>query len=226
MAIRKGLGKGRGKGYRNIIGKDPRVHSDSARGIKSIQKNAKRLINRLNMLDANYLVNKLRRNEYIAQRNKLRMEKDELIDKAKQLQKKGLITPKIKITKIEIRRGEGSYVEDPNLGKWQTFENVFDADARLREIGKTAPATGGYDKTDVKVTFADGNTYEGRWDVKHPSQVNADLSIQKHIKQHFDYHAGNTARGEEAIKKGWTRPDEKKEAEDWLKTYDLEGIGD
>lgn len=38
MAIRKGLGKGTGKGYRNIIGKDPRVHSDSARGRKQPQR--------------------------------------------------------------------------------------------------------------------------------------------------------------------------------------------
>lgn len=38
MAIRKGLGRGRGKGYRNIMGKDPRVHSDSARGRKQPQR--------------------------------------------------------------------------------------------------------------------------------------------------------------------------------------------
>jgi hypothetical protein len=31
---RKGLGKGRGKGYKNIINQDPAVHSMSARGIK------------------------------------------------------------------------------------------------------------------------------------------------------------------------------------------------
>lgn len=38
MAIRKGLGKGRGKGYRNIISRDPRVHSDSSRGRKQPQR--------------------------------------------------------------------------------------------------------------------------------------------------------------------------------------------
>jgi hypothetical protein len=36
--MRKGLGKGKGKGYKNIVGKDPRVHSQSARGIKQPQK--------------------------------------------------------------------------------------------------------------------------------------------------------------------------------------------
>lgn len=36
--VRRGLGKGRGKGYKNLTGKDPRVHSESARGIKTVQK--------------------------------------------------------------------------------------------------------------------------------------------------------------------------------------------
>jgi len=35
---RKGLMKGKGKGYKNVIGKDPYVHSQSARGIKQPQK--------------------------------------------------------------------------------------------------------------------------------------------------------------------------------------------
>ena len=37
MVTRKGMGKGRGKGYSNITGKDPRVHSQSAKGIKQPQ---------------------------------------------------------------------------------------------------------------------------------------------------------------------------------------------
>ena len=38
MAIRRGLGKGKGKGYKNIIPKDPRVHSDSRHGRKQPQR--------------------------------------------------------------------------------------------------------------------------------------------------------------------------------------------
>jgi len=38
MAKRIGLGKGKGKGYRNIVGKDPHVHSQSAKGIKQPQR--------------------------------------------------------------------------------------------------------------------------------------------------------------------------------------------
>jgi len=36
--MRKGLGKGKGKGYKNMMGKDPKVHSQSARGRKQPQK--------------------------------------------------------------------------------------------------------------------------------------------------------------------------------------------
>lgn len=37
--MRKGLGKGKGKGYKNILmGKDPKIHSQSAKGMKQPQK--------------------------------------------------------------------------------------------------------------------------------------------------------------------------------------------
>ena len=35
---RRGMGKGRGKGYKNIAGKDPHVHSQSAKGMKQPQR--------------------------------------------------------------------------------------------------------------------------------------------------------------------------------------------
>ena len=38
MAKRKGLGKGRGKGYENLLPRDKPIHSDSAKGIKQPQK--------------------------------------------------------------------------------------------------------------------------------------------------------------------------------------------
>jgi len=37
-AVRRGLGKGKGKGYSNIAGRDPMVHSQSAKGIKQPQR--------------------------------------------------------------------------------------------------------------------------------------------------------------------------------------------
>ena len=38
MIKRKGMGQGKGKGYKNIIGKDPMVHSQSAKGRKQPQR--------------------------------------------------------------------------------------------------------------------------------------------------------------------------------------------
>lgn len=36
--MRKGMGRGRGKGYKNIMGRDPRIHSMSAKGQKQPQR--------------------------------------------------------------------------------------------------------------------------------------------------------------------------------------------
>lgn len=36
--VRRGLGTGKGKGYRNLVGVDPMIHSQSARGMKQPQK--------------------------------------------------------------------------------------------------------------------------------------------------------------------------------------------
>lgn len=42
---RRGMGKGKGKGYKNIIGKDPSVHAQSAKGIKQPQRINNRVSN-------------------------------------------------------------------------------------------------------------------------------------------------------------------------------------
>jgi hypothetical protein len=46
MARRKGLGKGKGKGYKNIAPRDPKVHSQSARGIKQPQRVPDNVLNK------------------------------------------------------------------------------------------------------------------------------------------------------------------------------------
>ena len=58
---RKGLGKGTGKGYKNIIGRDSSVHSQSAKGIKQpISINESKLNSmdkRLDEQDKKYKIN-------------------------------------------------------------------------------------------------------------------------------------------------------------------------
>jgi len=53
MARRKGLGAGKGKGYKNIMGKDPAVHSQSAKGMKQPQRiNESMMLNRFTKANA------------------------------------------------------------------------------------------------------------------------------------------------------------------------------
>jgi hypothetical protein len=44
--MRKGMGKGQGKGYKNLTGRDPKVHSMSAKGMKQPQRMAMAKINK------------------------------------------------------------------------------------------------------------------------------------------------------------------------------------
>jgi len=48
MAKRIGLGKGKGKGYKNLAGRDPKIHSDSSKGRKQPQRIDEALERRIN----------------------------------------------------------------------------------------------------------------------------------------------------------------------------------
>lgn len=101
------------------------------------------------------------------------------------------ISHKVPVKHIYIRRAEGNSNEDPFVGKWQKFKTFAGADRRLLDISKTAPKSGGYDKTDVEVVWQNGDVYKGRWDVKHFSQPNPDISISKHIRHILREQAGD-----------------------------------
>lgn len=95
-----------------------------------------------------------------------------------------------KAVKITIDRAEGP----SNLCGPKTFEgpNVWaQAQRCIDEICETAPKTGGYDKTDFKVIFADGEEYTGRIDLSHPSYEKRDITnLADHIAQHCHFHLG------------------------------------
>ena len=70
---------------------------------------------------------------------------------------------KIKIVEIVIDRAEGPRAY---CGK-KTVETIDEANKLLRQHARTAPKTGqGYDKCDFVITFADGETYDGRFDLQ------------------------------------------------------------
>lgn len=70
----------------------------------------------------------------------------------------------IPIDSITIRAGEGRYA-----GATITVTDWPAANAWLLLQSTVAPATGGYDKHDFTITWEDGETYEGRYDLKHYS---------------------------------------------------------
>lgn len=92
------------------------------------------------------------------------------------------------IQRVKIHRAEG-LTTDPTMKPVQ-----FEGDAAeqqgnewLRRIAQTAPAEGGYDKTDVWVTLSNGQEYSFRFDVQHTSVPDNDTDIRSHIRTWFLY---------------------------------------
>lgn len=114
---------------------------------------------------------------------------------------------KIQLKQVTITRAEGP---SSDCGRPGVYKSFTEANGRLRRISETAPKTGGYDKTDVVVEWEDGQTYTGRWDVKHHSQKDADLSIQEHIQGWFKWVLENPDKNDAA---------DLIDAEEWLVKY-------
>lgn len=87
---------------------------------------------------------------------------------------------KIAVKSIWVNRGEGP---SELCNKPQTFYTFKEANAFLRQNSYSAPKGGAYDKHDFKVTWTDGQTYNGRYDVHY----NEDANIGKHIKDFLEY---------------------------------------
>lgn len=93
------------------------------------------------------------------------------------------------IQKVVIHRAEGP-VTDPTMREVTYEGNTAEqrGNAWLRDIARTAPATGGYDKTDVTITFSNGQETQFRFDVQHTSLPDNDTSIRSHVRNFFLYH--------------------------------------
>lgn len=141
-----------------------------------------------------------------------------------ELKKRGLkyrkrkvnMTPggKIAITKVEILWKEGPIDRDDTP---RTFDNLIEANQYLTRDATFASTSGGYDKHGFRITWADGNVYEGRMDVKHPSQPDPDLDIGQHVKQFVGYVA-KAKKGKMPHITGEMKADSRK----ILKEYQLE----
>lgn len=119
---------------------------------------------------------------------------------------------KIKLKDIEILWAEGrtsNYDEFPK--KYKSWKAANDA---IKPIAKDNGSSGGYNKTKFVVTFADGETYEGRLDVTMGAEdnpFNTSNVVGQHIKDFLMYQIHNDDSP--------IAP--KNEIQEWLDTYDL-----
>lgn len=93
------------------------------------------------------------------------------------------------------------------------------ANAFMRANMSTFPASGGCDKHDFTVVFADGEVYEGRLDAKASGE---DCDVQAHIRDYVRFLAGDAqpARMTEAQYAAHIA-DDRDEAVAYLAKYDL-----
>ena len=90
---------------------------------------------------------------------------------------------KIPVKKVELLWSENG---DSYLGDYESFAAADDA---LRCMAWSAPEDGTYHKTEYKVTFKDGESYQGRICLKL-HDVEFELIIQYAMRECVDYHAG------------------------------------
>ena len=125
-------------------------------------------------------------------------------------------------TKIEITRTEGP---SALCGTMQTFDgpDCWTAASKwLTRQSRTFPAQGGYDKHDFCVTFANGDTYEGRLDCKHASCSDPDLDVAWHVRSYQEFYAGTRRpayMSQERYDGFLSRSGHSQEAEDFLADY-------
>lgn len=94
---------------------------------------------------------------------------------------------KIRAVKFELYRAEGPIDDSDNTATVNTWT---EADNVLKHWALTAPEPGhGYDKCDFKITYADGETYEGRYDLKQHDTQFPEL-IAYHIRGFQEFYAG------------------------------------
>ena len=92
---------------------------------------------------------------------------------------------KIKVVSIVLIRAEGPIDE---CGK-VTVRTYAEADSCLRRWSRTAPEGGGYDKVDFVVTYADGDVYQGRYDLIRDDDRYGNL-ISGHMADLLAFYSG------------------------------------
>ena len=90
-----------------------------------------------------------------------------------------------KIVKVEFPFSENHRFQRMYQNPGPSFKTIEEANAFLRFIAHESP-TKGYDKTDFRTVWEDGEVYEGRYDLHHIDQnqenPNGRIDLADHIR--------------------------------------------
>lgn len=92
---------------------------------------------------------------------------------------------KINVRYITLERAEG-LIED--CCKPITVKTWLEADNVLSSWSCSAPKGGAYDKCDFVITFTDGKTYSGRYDLHNEPEKNE--TLQTHVLEFLRFYSG------------------------------------
>jgi len=99
-------------------------------------------------------------------------------------------TAKIAVKSVWLNRAEGP-VEECVKVLLEGSDSLETAQAVFAKWGKTAPEKGGgYDKCDFKVTFEDGETYEGRYDLQNTGYNDSGETVAQQMANFVGFLAG------------------------------------
>lgn len=92
-----------------------------------------------------------------------------------------------KVKSIRIERAEGTHAEVEH-GK-VTCTSWEQAETFVRWMSRTAPANGGYDKTDVRIEWENGDSYSFRFDMQreHAASVSP---LRSEVRSSLEFYAG------------------------------------
>jgi hypothetical protein len=145
-------------------------------------------------------------------------------------------TEKIKIVKVEILWSE-SPVFQRRYGDLEPkhpveCSSLSEANSLLRQFSCEAPGPrGGYDKTAFRVTWADGETYEGRYDLHHircrQENPNGRIDIGDHIRGFLTFYAGlrRPSHMDDATYRrvlGYNKPEHQQQCREVLESYEID----
>ena len=131
----------------------------------------------------------------------------------------------ITITRIEGEASEIDEWRDDGEGfKERTVESFVRADTILRRMAATAPDDGTYNKVDFVVTWANGDNYQGTYDLKRHDTGHWQ-QLQRQIRGFLRYLVGefkpDHMTQEEYNERLAGRPEEEAQARHMLDTLDL-----